>query len=120
MNKMGTIREFLLSETQDLTSGIRRAITSNKKTAALLSKVAQGNDGLLSETIAPYVPDLLNIRFIDILANAWNRYKTFKTSMEDGSGADKPRLVTLIDHSIKSVHKPCLEFLINNKKIAAF
>ncbi len=64
------------------------------------------------------INDLLNIRVLDILAAAWNKYRELlKYAERNKYSPDETFLVQLAEHTIKSVHHPYIEILINDKPL---
>ncbi len=64
------------------------------------------------------VNDLLDIRVVNILTGAWNKYRELiKYADRSKESPDETFLVHLIDHTIKSLHNPYVLILVNNKEV---
>jgi len=70
------------------------------------------------QEVIKQIEDLLNIRVVEIMAMAWNKYRVLQkyTDKEKYSPNDT-FLTSLVEHTIKSEHKPYLEILINNNSV---
>jgi hypothetical protein len=124
MNNVGyhTLREFFsLQEVESL--GKRRGKIQPFEGMAQVkeSLSAAGKEiswALACDEIVKRIGDLLDIRVVNILAGAWNKHRELmKYSDRSKYSPDETILVHLVDHTIKSIHNPCILILVNNDEI---
>jgi len=61
---------------------------------------------------------LMNIKLEDILVPAWNKYLPLRKYRDKKKyPPDKTVLVPLVEHTVKSEHRPYIEVLINDKPV---
>lgn len=64
------------------------------------------------------VDDLLNIKVSDIMVSAWNNYGSLRKYADRKKyPPEKTVLFPLVEHTIKSTHKPYVEIWLNESKV---
>ncbi len=63
-----------------------------------------------------HLEELLNTPLAPILTTSWNKFKDVYKTIEEQkeSGDSKPKVVSLLNHSIKSTHNPKLQIYVND------
>jgi hypothetical protein len=111
LNQFFSIQEKTLSKIKSsksmeaLKKRVEKEVTAIKWSAAFQEVIKQ-------------IEDLLNIRVVDIMTMAWNKYRALlKYTDKEKYSPNDTFLVPLAEHTIKSEHKPYLEILINDKSV---
>jgi hypothetical protein len=69
----------------------------------------------VSKEIGEKVEGLLNVDIVDVLCSAWNQYRFLQQFRDKNKyGPDETILVPLARHSVRSVHRPIMEFMLND------
>ena len=70
------------------------------------------------QEVIKQIEDLLDIRVVEIMAMAWNKYRVLlKYTDKEKYSPNDTFLTSLVEHTIKSEHKPYLEILINDYSV---
>jgi hypothetical protein len=73
--------------------------------------------GILDE-ITEKIGDLLDISIPHIMINAWNKARTLDKYLDrEKYPRDETVLVPLVEHTIRSVHHPSMEILVNENPV---
>ncbi len=111
LNDFFSIQEKTLSKFKSIKSmnvlkeRVEKEVTAIKWSAAFQEVIKQ-------------IEDLFNIRVIEIMAMAWNKYRVLlKYTDKEKYSPNDTFLASLVEHTIKSEHKPYLEILINDNSI---
>jgi hypothetical protein len=80
---------------------------------------AQAPSASFADAVALELHGLLDISVGDVLVGAWNRARELQDALEQTrEKADQTILVPLVDHTIKSEHRPYIDILQNDVAIA--
>ncbi len=114
--------DITLNQFFPLKEDVFSTIDSSKGITSLKEKIQKEsteiNWTIALNEITEKVKDLLNINVVDIMVKAWNKYgELLKYTDKEKYPPDVSVLVPLVEHKIKSEHKPYLEILINDKSI---
>lgn len=115
-----TLNQFF--SLKELAQSRLSTIESSEKMSLLKEKVSKEIKEIrwpvTFNEIIKKVEDLLNISVSDIMVSAWNKYRELLKYTDKGKyPPDVSVLVPLAEHTIKSVHKPSIEILINDKPV---
>jgi hypothetical protein len=70
------------------------------------------------DIIVKKITDILDIGILDIMVMAWNKYRMLlKYADREKYPPGETLLVPLVEHTIKSEHRPFIEILINDKPV---
>jgi hypothetical protein len=113
MSSEPTLKDVFAPETGDdrqLDSG---ALMPKIKTALeKQSSVIQWD--AIERLIEPKILEMLDVPFQGILLGAWKKYREVREAAQSGESQPVP----LLEHTIESVHKPHLDFVLKGTRLA--
>ncbi len=122
-NQLPTLNHFFAFHGPGLPRHHLEALESGAKMSALKERIARDAGGVgwpvsFSE-IVNKIGDVLDIRMTDILVAAWRKYREIRKYSD--SAAYPPGetfLVPLAEHTVRSVHHPGIEILVDEHPVA--
>ena len=115
-----TLNQFFSPE-KELSPGKLSSLESNKKIASLKKRIlkeAKVKGPLILDSIIKNTIDMLDIKILDIMVKAWNKYKILLKYLDkEKYPPEETFLVPLAEHTIKSEHHPSIDILINDKPV---
>ncbi len=121
-NEQPTLKELFSIKEKELSGKRLRRMKSVERMKSLKERLSTDAKEIrwpmaFSEVIKK-INDLLNIRILDILAAAWDKYRDLlKYADRNKYSPDETFFVQLAEHSIKSEHHPYIEILINDRPL---
>jgi len=118
-----TLNKFFFEGEKDLSSKKLSALESATGVVSLRATIltdakAVGWTTTWSE-IVEKMKDLLDIGIPEIMVSAWNKYRILLKYLDrEKYPPDETFLVPLAEHTIRSVHRPFIEILINDQSVA--
>jgi hypothetical protein len=121
MNKV-TLNQLFSSSEGSISKDIQAQFEASGAMAPLREALAQEAKGLSCEVIAGKIieglTELLNINLEDILVGAWKKYQELrKYGDKNRYPSNETYLVHLVEHTIKSEHRPYMAVLINGVEL---
>lgn len=118
-----TLSDFFSPARGDVVHRLAGVLESNEDLGAvreaLTAEIKKVKWGILSSDVARKFTELLDVRIVDIMLNAWKKSSTLKQYLEKTSKSKgETMLLPLADHTITSQHSPYVELLKNGKQIA--
>ncbi len=117
-----TLNKFFLEREEDLSSKRLSALESALKVVSLRGTIlrdakAVGWPATWSE-IVEKMKDLLDIGIPEIMVSAWNKYRILVKYLDrEKYPPGETFLVPLAEHTIRSIHHPFIEILINDQSV---
>lgn len=72
----------------------------------------------VSEEIGETVEGLFKVDTVDVLCSAWSQYRDLQKYRDKNRyGPEETNLVSLARHSVRSVHRPSMEIMVNDVKL---
>lgn len=116
LNQFFSFKEKKFSQDRLAEIGSSETISLLKEN--ILKKAKEIKWSVAFNEIMDKVEDLLNIGIHDIMVCAWNKYRVLLKYLDRKKyPRDETFLVPLAEHTIKSVHHPYIEILVNDKVI---
>lgn len=117
-----TLNKFFFERKKDLSSKRLSALESVPRVVSLRGTILRdakvvGWPATWSEIVGK-MKDLLDIGIPEIMVSAWNKYQILLKYLDRKKyGPDETFLVPLAEHTIRSVHRPFIEVLINDQSV---
>jgi hypothetical protein len=97
------------------------SLESKKKIASLKKRILKEvkvKGPLILDSIIQKTIDMLDIKVLDIMIKAWNKYKILlKYRDRKKYPPNETFLVPLAEHTIQSEHRPSLDILVNDQPV---
>jgi len=122
-NHVPTLNDFFAFNGPALARRRLEALESGQKFSALRERIARDAGGVswpvaFSELVNK-IGDVLDIRLTDILAAAWQKYREIrKYSDRTAYPPGETFLVPLVEHTVRSIHHPGIEILVDDQPAA--
>jgi hypothetical protein len=122
-NQSPSLNHFFAYNGPGLSRRSLAALESGEKMSALKESIARDVSGVswpvaFSELLNK-IGDVLDIRLTDILVAAWHKYREIrKYSDRAAYPPDETFLVPLAGHTVRSVHHPRIEILVDDHPVA--
>lgn len=120
-DKRTTVSDFFALRIMD-PSGKKSAIETIRKVSELKDKLAREAKvvkwPVVFDEIVGKIDDILDLDMGDLITTAWNKYRVLHEYADKEKYAPTETfLVPLAEHTIKSVHRPSIEILVNENPI---
>jgi hypothetical protein len=114
-----TLKDIFFKESGDLKMKFQAA-ESVKSLSALEGRLKQEGNKITfkaaMEEVIKGVQSLMNIKIEDVLLPAWKKYLSLRKYLDkEKYPPEKTSMVPIAEHTVKSEHRPFIEFLINDK-----
>jgi hypothetical protein len=115
-----TLKQFFSPE-KKLSPKSLSSLELSKKFASLKKKIwkeTKVKGPLILDSIIKKTIDMLDIKVLDIMVKAWNKYKILLKYLDkEKYPPDETFLVPLAEHTINSEHRPSIDILINDQPV---